>query len=86
MFGNALVDIVTTDGLAGTLIFRLSKSLLKLSTAGQLVSRTTTIPQPAVCLLTMHCHFAYVKQIPGISLALRGQLKSKNTAHFCDYP
>ena len=32
---------------------------------------TTTIPQPAVCLLTMHCHFAYAKLIPGISLAPR---------------
>ena len=85
MFGNALVDIVTTDHCP--MDYRgLKQILLKLRTAGQPVSRTTTIPQPAVCLLTMHCHFAYAKLIPGISLALRGQLKSKNTAHFRCYP
>ena len=85
MFDNALVDIVTTDHCPWT-IGGLKQILAKTPHSGAAGSRTTTIPQPAVSLLTMHCHFAYAKLIPGISLALRGQLKSKNTAHFRGYP
>ena len=69
------------EGIAGTLIFCQAKHCQKPHTTGT-ANRLNPHRFPLqYVIFSIHCLFA-----PGIFPSLRGQCKSKNTAHFYGYP
>ena len=76
-------------GIEGTLTFCSAKPCQKPHTAGTTSWKKHRRFPLLFVMFSLHCLFCIyiqITQIPGISPSLRGQCKSKNTAHFHGYP